>query len=73
MILIYGPHWFYIYLLAGTDIYTYIYSPAMQPITCGIQGGGQVMAVMAKILATTIQVNLYCLLHVSIGLDTNLT
>ena len=45
---------------------------------CEIQGGGQEMAVMvrrliAKILITTIQANLCCLLHVSLGFSSKFT
>jgi len=44
---------------------------------CEIQGGGQEIAVMfrlmAKFLITTIQMNLCCLLHVSLGFGTKFT
>jgi len=41
---------------------------------CEIQGGDQEMAwLMAKFLITTIQVNLCCLLHVSLGFGTKFT
>jgi len=54
-------------------------SPSVQPQEghcekrCEIQGGGQEMAVIAKFLIPTYQVNLYCLLYISLGFGTKFT